>query len=106
MPSYGSNPQGFVDEVITPVLNGLGLDSGNTRAPIELLLGTAIQESHLAARVQYGGGPALGLFQMEPNTHNDVWNNFLKYRPNLASAVQAFLAGSPQISATLQNNDQ
>jgi hypothetical protein len=106
MPSYSRNPKGFVNDVITPVLNGLKLDSGNLQAPIELMLGTAIQESGLSARVQYGGGPALGLFQMEPNTHNDIWNNFLKYRSALAAAVQAFLAGSPQASATLQNNDR
>ena len=34
----------------------------------QLLLGTALQESDLRATVQDGGGPALGYFQMEPNS--------------------------------------
>ena len=28
-------------------------------------------------------GPALGIFQMEPNTHNDIWENYLKCRISL-----------------------
>ncbi|MGO8866601.1 MAG: hypothetical protein ACLQME_08880 [Alphaproteobacteria bacterium] len=43
---------------------------------------------------------------MEPNTHDDIWNNFLKYRADLSAKVQAFLGGNPQNSASLQNNDQ
>ena len=105
MPDYGNNPQGFVNDVITPVLTGLTLDPGGLQAPTELLLGTALQESGLTHRVQQGGGPALGLFQMEPNTHDDIWANFLKHRATLAAAVQAFLSGNPQAAATLQNND-
>ena len=104
MADYRNDPQGLVDDVIKPVLTGLGLDQ-QPQAPTELLLGTAIQESGMFQRVQQGGGPALGLFQMEPNTHDDIWNNFLKYRPALAAQVDAFLNGDPQASSTLQNND-
>src|SRR5260221_162978 len=82
-------------------ISGLGLDPGDLQAPVELLLGTALQESGLTYRVQLGGGPARGLFQMEPNTHDDIWDNFLKYRVPLATAVRAFLAGDPQVAVTL-----
>ena len=39
-----------------------------------LLVGTAIQESGLRNLMQRGGGPAIGLFQMEPTTFKDIWN--------------------------------
>jgi len=45
---------------------------------LNLLLGTAAQESHLGTYLrQLGGGPALGVFQMEPSTEADIWNNYL-----------------------------
>ena len=56
----------------------------------ERLLGTARVESDLRHRRQIGG-PALGLFQMEPATHNDIWESYLKYRAQLAERVQKLL---------------
>jgi hypothetical protein len=33
-------------------------------------------------------GPALGLYQMEPFTHDDLWNNYLPiFKPKLRDAV-------------------
>jgi hypothetical protein len=78
--------QTFSETVIRPVVIALGTDQ-NPEAAIQLLLGTAIQESNLVARRQIGGGPALGLFQMEPATHDDCWANYLKYLPGLAGRV-------------------
>jgi hypothetical protein len=52
----------------------------------ELLLGTACQESQLRYVVQLAGGPALGLFQMEPATHDDIWDNFMAYQPRVLQA--------------------
>lgn len=70
----------------------------------ELLLGTAIQESNLTHRTQLGGGPGLGLYQMEPATHDDIWNNYLKYRPELAANVSALLTSQDKLH-NLQHND-
>jgi hypothetical protein len=53
----------------------------------QLLLGTAMQEDDLVHRRQMGGGPARGFFQMELATHNDIWQNFLKFRKELADKV-------------------
>lgn len=48
---------------------------------VNLLLGTAAQESHFGTYLrQLGNGPALGVFQMEPATLNDIWDNFIVYR--------------------------
>jgi hypothetical protein len=54
----------------------------------ELLVATAIHESmDLQYIRQLGGGPALSLFQIEPDTHRDVWVNFIAYRPELNQLI-------------------
>ena len=53
-----------------------------------LLLGTACQESHCGTYIeQLGEGPALGIFQMEPATERDIWENYIVHRQSLQSAV-------------------
>ncbi|NML16536.1 hypothetical protein [Azohydromonas caseinilytica] len=81
----------FRKGVIKPTLLKIGLWSP---AAEELLLGTALKESRLKFRRQIGGGPARGLFQMEPATHDDIWKNFLKFRAKLADQVMG-LRSSP-----------
>ncbi len=93
--------QQFLDEVIKPTLDELGMGGA---AAEELLLGTAIQESDLVHRRQLSGGPGLGLYQMEPRTHNDIWANFLKYDPALAENISAFLTSGNKLW-NLQHND-
>ena len=66
--------------VIEPVLRDAHLHS---ESAVNLILGTAAQESHMGTYfMQDGGGPAVGIFQMEPATHDDIWGNFLKYKPS------------------------
>jgi hypothetical protein len=77
----------FQCSIIQPTLRFLGLWR---LAADELLLGTAIIESNLIHRRQIGG-PARGFFQMEPRTHDDIWENFLKYRAQLADRVRRLL---------------
>lgn len=72
--------------VIVPTLIHIGLHS---EAAVELVLGTAIQESHLEYLKQLGRGPAVGIYQMEPATHDDIWRNYLAYKPDLAEKVRA-----------------
>ncbi|MBF0212296.1 MAG: hypothetical protein HQM00_01890 [Magnetococcales bacterium] len=79
------DPKQFEQYVIAPALELLGLDSPAARA---LMLGTAAQESGLGHYLrQVGGGPALGVFQMEPATYHDIWNNFLKYHPEITQRL-------------------
>lgn len=94
----------FRNNIIKPVLQQMG--AANLAAE-ELLLGTAIQESlFLKYRVQMGGGPAVSYFQMEPATHNDIWDNYLKYRDELAAKAIAFLSSpSADKVAELESND-
>jgi len=80
-------PQDFLAPVIRPAL--AAIDLGGPAAE-EILLGTALQESGLR-NVKQTGGPALGYFQMEPNTHDDIWANFLAYKPDLADKIKSLL---------------
>lgn len=55
---------------------------------VNLLMGTAAQESHLGRYIkQLGSGPALGIFQMEPATFRDIIDNYLAYKPALMAEV-------------------
>ncbi|MCG8317469.1 MAG: hypothetical protein MI976_29980 [Pseudomonadales bacterium] len=95
----------FKHRIIKPVLEKLKLSSA---AAEELLLGTAVQESlNFTYRRQVGGGPARGYYQMEPATHDDIWNNYLKYRPDLAAIVDSFVhSNSVDRYEALENNDE
>jgi hypothetical protein len=97
-------PEEFLTDVIRPTLIEIGLHS---TAAEQLLLGTAMQESDLVYRRQLGNGPARGFFQMEPATHNDIWDNFLKYKTELADKV-ANLLSDPDTDKIdeLENNDR
>ena len=76
----------FREHIIRPCLDGLGRWSQQAE---NLLILTAAVESHLGTYVrQKGGGPALGIYQMEPATHDDIWRNYLTYKPDLAAAVR------------------
>jgi len=76
----------FRELVIVPALEAI---DARSLAAEELLLGTALQESGLMYLKQIGGGPALGLFQMESITHDDIWLNYLAYRPILSEKMTA-----------------
>jgi hypothetical protein len=91
-------------EAIRPALATL---AAGGLAVEQLLLGTAIQESLLIHRQQLGGGPALGLFQMETATHDDCWNNYLKFRTRLSDRVKQTLDPGQEARATLMKvNDR
>lgn len=77
-------PQDFLDQVITPALVALGLDSVPAR---QLLLGTALRESGLRDIDQIGGGPAQGPFQIEPATRADIRNWVFHRHPDWCDAA-------------------
>ncbi|MBF0214130.1 MAG: hypothetical protein HQM00_11315 [Magnetococcales bacterium] len=80
----GLDPHQLCEHIIRPTLQRLGLW---TEAAEELVLGTAIQESGLRYVRQLGSGPARGLWQMEPATHDDLWTNHLNSRTKLGLNV-------------------
>ena len=80
--------------IIESSLDDLGLKSDPA---VQLLMLTAAQESKLGHYIAQIKGPALGIFQMEPLTHDDIWENYLKYKPDLASKLQ-HIAGTYPIN--------
>ncbi len=77
----------FRANIIRPVFLVIG---GESRAAENLILGTALQESNLRYLRQLGDGPARGVYQMEPATHDDIWDNYLRYRVELRNGVSGF----------------
>jgi len=73
-------------ELISDTLNEIDLYSEDA---VNLLMGTAAQESHLGTYLrQLKSGPALGIFQMEPNTYWDICLNYLEYKPELYAKLK------------------
>ena len=89
--------------VIKPALSEIELWSP---AAEELVLGTAIVESRLSFIKQLGSGPALGLWQIEPDTHRDVYDNFLEYREGLYDQVMSLSAPGQTFEENLTSNMQ
>ena len=87
--------------VIRPALEKLSLWSLNAE---ELVLGTAIVESGLTYLRQHGDGPALGLWQVEPSTQNDLYTNFLNYRPELGTQLMELRAPNLSMDENLATN--
>ena len=82
------DPNHFRELVIRPALARLEL--GSTAAE-NLLLGTALVESGLVYLTQHGGGPARGLYQIEPATHDDLFDTWLAFRPDWRDRLLAFV---------------
>jgi len=74
-----------------------------SEAAENLLIGTAMHESKLEYLHQING-PAIGLWQMEPDTHNDLWENYIKYRDNLKSLLRQ-LAGAKHLSKNVDHKE-
>lgn len=70
--------------VIESTLKEIGLFSSEA---VSLLMGTAAQESGFGRYIKQIKGPALGIFQIEPNTFNSICNDFLAYNDDLRFLV-------------------
>ena len=71
--------------VIRPTLKHLNLWSPTAE---NLLLGTAAQESGLGEHLKMDNHRALGIYQITPRMHRNIWDNFLASQPDLASKVR------------------
>ena len=74
----------FRSLIVEPVLSKLQIYSSDAE---ELLIFTCGAESlggHYLAQVK---GPALGVYQMEPGTHTDIWINYIRARNQLATLM-------------------
>jgi hypothetical protein len=95
------NPEHFRRYVIRPTLKQIGMYSQEAE---DLLLGTAMAESRLTWLAQKGNGPALGVYQIEPPTLDDVWRRYAAGRPDIRRRVEPLIADSPNLDEQLQTN--
>lgn len=72
------------EHIIVPTLSALQLYSTDAE---EMLVFTCATESDGGSLLVQVKGPALGIYQMEPNTYTDIWMNFIKYRSSLLSLL-------------------
>ncbi len=70
----------LTEYVIKPALEALQLSSPFA---IELMIFTCAVESDGGFYLKQINGPALGIYQMEPVTYNDIWQNYIKGRGDL-----------------------
>ena len=91
-------------QIIAKVLKSIGLHSSEA---VDLIFETGVHESTgYKHRRQMGNGPALGYWQMETATHDDCWDNFLKYKPTLSAKILTTAGLNSRPEATeLINND-
>lgn len=85
------------DYVIVPVLKLLEFYDPRMYSPaaVNLLLGTAAHESLCGFHLKQVKGPALGVWQVEPTTHADVYENFINRRPGLLEIFRGLRSGWP-----------
>lgn len=62
---------------------------------VPLALGTMMVESQGSYLRQIGGGPASSFWQMEEATHDDCYNNFLRYNSDLMSVAKLLQGQAP-----------
>tara|TARA_R100001163_G_C5054938_1_gene191450 strand:+ start:1063 stop:1542 length:480 start_codon:yes stop_codon:yes gene_type:complete len=70
--------------IIEPALREISMFSKNA---VHLLSMTAALESDLGFHLKQVNGPALGIYQMEPDTHDDVWDSVLAFNANKLNRV-------------------
>ena len=92
--------------IIQPVLKALMLNGSDIE---DLLVGTCAQESRGGTFLfQEGTNPdlyaslqknilAIGPYQMQPATHDDIWENYLPSHPNLLEWLIEICAIPPQL---------
>lgn len=104
------HPHELLDHIIRPTLKQLDENTPEHRnrfgspAAQQLLLATAAQESRCGEYVQQIKGPAVGIYQMEPDTIQDLYDNYLKHRINLLPAYYRFQISGLGVNFQLHSN--
>lgn len=86
--------------VIQPALGAIGVYSKEAE---ELLIATAAVESNLGTFLKQNGGPAVGLYQMEPRTFNDVWSYLIGTSKYHSIMTSCNLSKTPECNDMISN---
>lgn len=74
--------------VVRPTLEHLGETGERALAAENLLLGTAAQESELGFHLRIKRARGLGIYQVTPQIHVNIWDRYLVRYPDLASEIR------------------
>ena len=70
----------------------------------DLIFKTGMAESAYKTVKQYNGGPAIGYWQVEPNTMYDIMENYVKYRPKLEKLLISLGYSDSNTEVRVMNN--
>lgn len=90
--------------------------SDDVRNDVSLMIGTCAKESNFVFREQLDGGPARGIFQVEPETAVDIFRHYLRFNErrynqltkiwfNLQTPIPYFEPGEDDLARHLATND-
>lgn len=91
----------FRDHIVVPALTHINHYSLNAE---QLVMATAMAESNLLFIQQAGRGPARSFFQMEPVTHDDIWERYLSRRPHLLNDLKGLIMRDMDLHEQLHGN--
>lgn len=80
----------FREFVVVPTLKYLDPVISYSEEAVDLLMMTAAHESKGGTYLKQIKGPALGVYQMEPATHYDIYKNYLRFNPKIKSLLEDF----------------
>lgn len=80
----------FRELVVVPTLKYLDPVISYSEEAVDLLMMTAAHESKGGTYLKQIKGPALGVYQMEPATHYDIYKNYLRFNPKIKSLLEDF----------------
>jgi len=91
----------FRDFIVRPALQQINAWTLNAE---QLVMATAMAESGVFFIQQIGHGPARGFFQMEPVTHDDIWERYLSRQPALLNNLKALIMRDMDLHDQLRGN--
>ena len=87
------------DLVVRPTLESMELlwPGASREAAVNLLVGIAAHESTIGGKthLKQVRGPALGIYQIEPATHADTWDNYLLLKKKKGAFIRELLSQLP-----------
>lgn len=92
------NAQQLLDNIIVPTLEYMG-GNYNSKSAQMLLLATAAVESKCGYYIKQINGPALGVWQMEPATHDDIWSECDALYKDLGQMVSKLTMGGVETNS-------
>ncbi len=90
------NARQLLELVVRPTINALNAGGKNVE---QLIMGTIAQESDMGRYIKQTVGPARGICQMEPRTHDDLVKTYIFTNPLRHGLYCALLGGDDNFTA-------